>query len=57
MNLVTGDSKLSRFFGIDVSSKGIDPAKIVPNSECNPAIFVQGAVPSSKIDEVVDNCN
>ncbi len=57
MNLVTGDSKLSRFFGIDVSSKGIDPAKIVPNSECNPAIFVRGAVPSSKIDEVVDNCN
>ncbi len=31
--------------------------EVIPDSECNPAIFVWGSVSSSKVDEVVDNRN
>ena len=54
---MTGDSELSCFFGINISSKGIDPMEVVPNSKRNPAVFVWGSVSSSKVDEVVDNRN
>ena len=54
---MTGDSKLSRFFSINISSKGVDPTEIVPNSKYDPAIFVRGSVLSSKVDDVVDDRN
>ena len=54
---MTGDSESSRFFGINVSSKGIDPTEVIPNGKRNPAIFVQGSVSSSEVDEIVDSCN
>ncbi len=54
---MTGDGKLSRFFGINISSKSIDPTEVIPDSKRNPAIFVWGSVSSSKIDEIVDDCN
>src|SRR6266550_3298216 len=54
---MTGDSKSSRFFGIDISSKGIDPTEVIPNSERNPAVFVRGSVSSSKVDDIVDDHN
>ncbi len=57
MNSVTGDGESSRFFGINISLKGVDPMEIVPNSKCNPAIFVRGSISSSEIDEVVDDCD
>jgi len=56
-NSMTSDGKLSRFLGINISSKGIDPTEVIPNSKCNPAIFVRGSVSSSKIDKIVDDCN
>ncbi len=54
---MTGDSKSSRFFGINISSKSIDPAEVIPDSKRNPAIFVRGSVSSSKVDEIVDDRN
>src|SRR6266550_4007152 len=56
-DLMTGDGKSSRFFGINISSKGINPAEVIPDSEHNPAIFVWGSISSSKVDEVVDDRN
>ena len=57
MNSMTGDGKSSRFFSINISSKRIDPMEVVPDSKRNPAIFVQGSVSSSKVDEIVDDRN
>ncbi len=54
---MSGDSESSRFFGINISSKGIDPTEVIPDSKRNPAIFVRGSVSSSKVDEIVDDCN
>ncbi len=54
---MTGDGKLSRFFGINISSKSIDPTEVIPDSKRNPAIFVWGSVSSSKIDEIIDDRN
>src|SRR6266550_5493496 len=54
---MTSNGKSSRFFGINISSKSIDPVEVIPNSECNPAIFVWGSVSSSKVDEIVDDHN
>ncbi len=57
MDSMTGDGKSSCFFGINISSEGIDPTEVIPDSEHNPAIFVRGLVSSSKVDEIVDNHN
>src|SRR6266550_822384 len=54
---MTGDGESSRFFGINISSESIDPTEVIPDSKHNPAIFVWGSVSSSKVDEIVDNCN
>ena len=54
---MTGDGESSCFFGIDISSKGINPSEIIPNSECNPAVFVRGSVSSSEVDDIVDDRN
>ena len=56
-NLMTGDGKSSRFFGINISSKSVNPTEVVPNGECNPVVFVRGSVSSSEIDEIVDDRN
>src|SRR6266550_2491522 len=55
--VTTGDGKSSCFFGINISSKSIDPAEIIPNGKHNPAIFVRGSVSSSKVDKIVDDRN
>ncbi len=54
---MTGDGKSSCFFGINISSENIDPTEVIPDSERNPAIFVQGSILSSKVDEIVDDRN
>src|SRR6266576_2468013 len=54
---MTSDGKSSCFFGIDISSKGINPTEVIPNNECNPTIFMRGSVSSSEIDKIVDDCN
>src|SRR6266576_6105092 len=54
---MTGDGKSSRFFSINISSEGIDPAEVIPNSKCNPAVFVGNSVSSSEVDEIVDDRN
>src|SRR6266550_2023279 len=54
---MTGDSKSSHFLSVNISSESIDPTEVIPDSKCNPAIFVRGSVSSSKIDEIVDNRN
>ena len=54
---MTSSGKSSRFFGINISSKSVNPTEVVPNSECNPTVFVRGSVSSSKVDEIVDNRN
>ncbi len=54
---VTGNGKSSRFFGINISSKCIDPAEVIPDSERNPAIFMRGSVSSGNVDEIVDDRN
>jgi len=54
---MTGNGESSRFFGINISSKSIDPTEVVPDGKRNPAIFVRGSVLSSKIDEIVDDRN
>ncbi len=54
---MTGDGKSSCFFGINISSKSIDPTEIIPNSKGNPSVFVRGSVSSSKVDKIVDDCN
>ena len=57
VDLMTGDSKLSRFFSINISSESIDPTEVIPDSMCNPLIFMWGSVSSSKVDEIVDDCD
>src|SRR6266550_4841873 len=54
---MTGDGKSSCFFGIDISSKSIDPTEVIPDNKRNPAIFMRGSVSSSKVDEIVDDRN
>ena len=54
---MTGDGKSSRFFGINISSKSIDPTEVIPDSERNPAVSMRGSVSSSKVDEIVDDRN
>ena len=56
-NSMTGDGKSSRFFGVNISSKSIDPTKVIPDSKHNPAIFMRGLVSSGEIDKIVDDCN
>ena len=54
---MTGDSKSSCLFGINISSKSIDPTEVIPDSERNPAIFMRGSVSSGNVDEIVDDRN
>src|SRR6266571_5336326 len=54
---MTGDGKSSCFFGIDISSKGINPTEVIPNSKCNPAVFMRGSVSSSEVDDIIDDRN
>ena len=54
---MTGDGKSSCFFGINISSKGINPTEVIPNSERNPAVFMRGSVSSSEVDDIVDDRN
>ncbi len=54
---MTGDGKSSRFFGINISSKSINPSEVIPHSKGNQLIFVRGLVSSSKVDKIVDNRN
>src|SRR6266550_242918 len=54
---MTGDGESSRFFGVNISSESIDPTEVIPDSKCNPAIFVRGLILSSKVDEIVDDRN
>jgi len=54
---MTGDGKSSRFFGINISSEGINPTEVIPNGKRNPTIFVWGSVSSGKVDEIVDDRN
>ncbi len=54
---MTGDGKLGHFFGINISSKSINPTKVIPDSKRNPSVFVWGSVLSSKVDEIVDDLN
>ncbi len=53
---MTVDGKSSHF-GINISSKSIDPMEIIPNGKCNPSVFVWGSVSSSKVDKIVDDHN
>jgi len=54
---MTGGGKSSCFFGIYISSKGINPTEVIPDSERNPAVFMRGSVSSSNIDKIVDDRN
>jgi len=54
---MASNGKSSRFFSINISSKSVDPTEVIPNGECNPAVFVRGSVSSSEIDEIVDDRN
>ncbi len=50
----------SSYFPVTVTgplNTSIDPTEVIPDSKCNPAIFVQGSVSSSKVDEIVDDRN
>src|SRR6266576_673837 len=54
---MAGDGKSSCFFSIDISSKGINPMEVIPNSERNPAVFMRGSVSSSEVDDIIDDRN